>query len=238
MGVLKVNNRILKNGTYNIIKNITKTKSIYGYLYNGYSILDSNFAPVDWSVPTKSDYDALINYIDISSDEFGSSTAGGPLKSTGTTYWNSPNAGATNSTGFSMYGSGQRSGVSGNFGQLNVIAFTATKTKTIDELQLYGYNLYSDYAWIYSFAADERQGYSVRLIWKGSGTPNSIMFDYDGNEYDVVEINGQYWIKQNWKCTHLNNGTSLTKVTNNTTWSTALPGDLYYCAYDNNDGYV
>lgn len=45
-----------------------------------------------WRVPTISDWASL-------STQLGSS-AGGKLKSTGTSYWNSPNTGATNEAGF------------------------------------------------------------------------------------------------------------------------------------------
>lgn len=56
--------------------------------------------------------------------------------------------------------------------------------------------------------------------------------DYDGNTYDVVDINGQCWITENLKTTHYNDGTSIPNVTNSTTWFN-LSTDAW--AYYNND---
>jgi hypothetical protein len=84
-------------------------------------------------------------------------------------------------------------------------------------------------------------GYSIRLI-KDSTTlsdgETSTMTDYDGNVYDTICIGTQEWTAQNWKCTKLNDGQPLTKVIDNTTWENAGVGDLYYCAYNNDESYV
>ena len=78
--------------------------SIYGRFYNFYAVTDSlnNIAPTGWHVPTDADWTTLINYL-------GTSTAGGKLKSTGTSLWDSPNTGATNETGFNGIPGGDRS---------------------------------------------------------------------------------------------------------------------------------
>ena len=84
-------------------------------------------------------------------------------------------------------------------------------------------------------------GSSVRLIKDSTSLldgETSTMTDYDGNNYDTICIGTQEWTVQNWKCTHLNNGTALTKVTDNTTWASALIWDLYYCAYNNDEKYI
>jgi uncharacterized protein (TIGR02145 family) len=55
----------------------------------------------------------LVNYLG------GFDVAGGKLKATGTTYWNSPNTGATNESGFTALPAGNR-GTNGTFGGLVV----------------------------------------------------------------------------------------------------------------------
>ena len=82
----------------NNINNVT----IYGRLYNWYAVTDSNnIAPTSWHVPTDAEWTTLVNFL--------GTGAGGKLKSTGTTYWNSPNAGASNTTGFTGLPGGDRS---------------------------------------------------------------------------------------------------------------------------------
>ena len=78
------------------------------------------------------------------------------------------------------------------------------------------------------------EGNSVRLIKDSTSLldgETSTMTDYDGNVYDTICIGTQEWIVQNWKCTHLNDGTTIPEVTNNTTWAGLTSGAL--CAYDN-----
>jgi|GEM_PF-434496 Immunoglobulin I-set domain./Fibrobacter succinogenes major domain (Fib_succ_major). len=67
---------------------------IYGALYNWYAVNTGKLAPIGWHVPTDAEWNTLINYL---GDD---NVAGGPLKDTGTIYWNSPNTQATNSSGF------------------------------------------------------------------------------------------------------------------------------------------
>ncbi len=66
--------------------------STYGALYNCYTVNTSNLCPTGWHVPTDAEWTTLTTYLG------GESQAGGKLKAT--TLWNSPNAGATNETGF------------------------------------------------------------------------------------------------------------------------------------------
>ncbi|MFZ9940231.1 MAG: fibrobacter succinogenes major paralogous domain-containing protein, partial [Bacteroidia bacterium] len=80
----------------------------YGKLYNWYAVNDSRgLCPTGWHVPSDEEWTTLEN-------DLGSS-AGGKLKST--TGWNSPNAGATNSSGFNALPGGYR-GSFGGFGSV------------------------------------------------------------------------------------------------------------------------
>ncbi|NCU33313.1 MAG: hypothetical protein EOM23_10400, partial [Candidatus Moranbacteria bacterium] len=83
---------------------------IYGKLYNWYAVRDwRGLAPEGWRVPSDEDWEELIDLIG------GEEGAGGKLKATDTTYWKSPNFGATNETGFTGLPGGGRGG-SGSFG--------------------------------------------------------------------------------------------------------------------------
>jgi uncharacterized protein (TIGR02145 family) len=81
----------------------------YGAMYNWYAVNTGKLCPVGWHVPTDDDWNTLINYAG------GTSVAGGNLKETGTTYWQSPNSGATDEFGFSALPAGYRSIANGTF---------------------------------------------------------------------------------------------------------------------------
>jgi uncharacterized protein (TIGR02145 family) len=87
-------------------------KNIYGALYNWYTVNTGNLCPTGWHVPTDAEWTTLITYLG------GTSVAGGKLKETSTAHWTSPNAGATNETGFTALPGGNRniSGTCGNVG--------------------------------------------------------------------------------------------------------------------------
>ena len=92
----------LTTGAYCNINNDPNTVNIYGRFYNWYAVTDiSNIAPAGWHVPADSEWTVLTTYL--------GTGPGGKLKATGTTYWNSPNAGATNQTGFGGLPGGDRS---------------------------------------------------------------------------------------------------------------------------------
>jgi len=72
----------------------------YGRLYTWNAAVEAT--PSGWHLPTKEEWEELIN-------SFGDSQiAGGRLKEIGTEHWNSPNTGATNTSEFSAIGSGFR----------------------------------------------------------------------------------------------------------------------------------
>jgi len=80
-------------------------KDKYGALYNFWAVhptylIDYYLAPAGWHVPSKAEWETLINYLG------GGNIAGGKMKSKGTIeagsgLWYSPNTGATNESGFS-----------------------------------------------------------------------------------------------------------------------------------------
>lgn len=56
--------------------------------------------------------------------------------------------------------------------------------------------------------------------------------DYDGNTYNVVDINGQCWIDENLKTTHYNDGTAIPNATNGATWAGLTTGARTYYNFD------
>lgn len=76
---------------------------VYGLLYSGVAVVDSRkIAPSGWHIPSKSDWETLTEYLG------GYEIAGGKLKEASTNYWDNPNIGATNETGFSALPAGMK----------------------------------------------------------------------------------------------------------------------------------
>jgi uncharacterized protein (TIGR02145 family) len=102
-------------GAYSDYSNTPENSAIYGRLYNWY-VVDNNEAtkmasnggknvcPAGWHVPSDDEWKKLTNYLG------GYAVAADKLKETGTTHWITPNAGATNETGFTALPGGWRNG--------------------------------------------------------------------------------------------------------------------------------
>ena len=90
-------------GAYAIYNNDNANDVIYGKLYNWFAVSDPrHICPTSWHEPTVDEWVTLINYLG------GEAVAGDKMKSTGTQYWPSPNAEATNESGFSGLPGGYR----------------------------------------------------------------------------------------------------------------------------------
>lgn len=196
----------------------------YGYIYNFYAASDANFAPTDWKVPVFAEANSLITELG------GSTVAGGKMKEAGFDHWLSPNTGADNSSGFTAFGGGFRLGTNGEFESFNSKGYFWCGTNN-NYYRMFSNNANGEMAG----GAPSDLGMYIRLLYTGAGTPTTVT-DNDGNVYDVVLIGTQRWTVQNWKCTTLDNGTSIPNVTDNTAWSNLTT--LGRCAYDNNESNV
>ncbi len=83
--------------------NESSFKETYGALYNGYVIKTNKVCPIGWHVPSSGEWSTLFE------NTGGVSVAAGKLKDIGTTWWKSPNNGASNQFGFTALPSGHRS---------------------------------------------------------------------------------------------------------------------------------
>jgi uncharacterized protein (TIGR02145 family) len=111
-------------GAYAIYNDVASNNSTYGKLYNWFAVNDSrNICPIGWHMPNQTDWNTLITYLG------GSASAGGALKTTGTTVWASPNSGATNSSNFGARGGGKRNETTGAYAYLNNEGYFWTSTQ-------------------------------------------------------------------------------------------------------------
>jgi uncharacterized protein (TIGR02145 family) len=124
----------LRTGAYTIYDNQASTGTNamnYGFLYNWYAVkgifkteviasTDTlRICPTGWHVPTDAEWTTLVTYLNTVAP---TGSVGGKMKTIGTAYWNSPNTGATNESGFSALPGGYRNNY-GTFSSISYIAY-------------------------------------------------------------------------------------------------------------------
>jgi len=137
--------------------NDSKNSKVYGGLYNFYVVSDSRGLLIGYHAPSLNEWIILSDYLG------GANIAGGKMKESGYSHWIQPNAGATNSSGFTSLPGGVHKDTFGNLGDASVFWSTtkfmnmpnAASSVDIGEtsafLQLNGGN-------------DSNRGFSVRMV--------------------------------------------------------------------------
>jgi uncharacterized protein (TIGR02145 family) len=132
--------------------------SIYGPLYNWYAVnSNNNICPSGWHVSTNAEWLAVESYLG------GASIAGGKMKEAGTFHWVNPNAGASNSSGFTGLPGGMRDPINNDFRTIgeNGLWWTATAPNSTSAWSTY---LWNQFAGVDHNAAPKRYGFSIRCI--------------------------------------------------------------------------
>ncbi|MFU8844366.1 MAG: fibrobacter succinogenes major paralogous domain-containing protein [Bacteroidales bacterium] len=127
----------------------------FGALYNGYAIASGKLCPEGWHVPTDGEWKILTDFIG------GEQVAGGKLKEPGTDYWLSPNAEATNETGFTALPGGFRENGSFNFIRRHGYWWTSTEASAYTS---WSRELKYDTGEMKRFGRSKKSGLSVRCI--------------------------------------------------------------------------
>lgn len=204
----------------------TKSEALveYGYLYNWPAATGGNFAR-GWRLPSNSDFATLATTLG------GIAIAGGYMKEIGTTYWNSPNTGADNSSGFNGRGSGRRSNL-GIYSDLLIIGnfWSSTVKDSVESYKSYLFNNSDDY-YQGLYGTDKKEGLSIRLVKNDSNDPGFV--DIDGKRYATVKIGNQVWMAENLMAQNYFDGTSIPEVTDNIAWAALTTGAR--CSYDNTE---
>lgn len=78
------------------------TRNHFGALYNFYAVNTGKLCPAGWHVPGETEWNIMIDFLG------GKNIAGGKLKHAGQRYWDNPNKGASNETGFNSLPGGKR----------------------------------------------------------------------------------------------------------------------------------
>jgi uncharacterized protein (TIGR02145 family) len=147
----------LTTGAWCSYNNDSQYDCPYGKLYNWYAAADSrSVCPTGWHVPTDAEWTILTTFLG------GPSSAGGKMKSTGTQHWLSPNAEATNESGFSGLPAGGRSslGASNDLGGYGIWWSSSELPASYAWYRSLDYNSGE----VIRFNFIKRNGFSVRCI--------------------------------------------------------------------------
>lgn len=194
--------------------------NVYGGLYQwnemmGYINIPGarGICPEGWHLPTDAEWTDLTNFL---GDE---DAAGGKMKETGTTHWNSPNTSATNSNGFTALPGGYRN-YNGAFEYMGFYAYWWSSTE-FSSTHAYDRHLFFNSANIYRTTNVYNFGFSVRCVMNDPSNPPSFNLNLEvspsgagtvsgegqyqaGEEIAVSTTANQGWAFQYWECNDIN----------------------------------
>ncbi len=159
----------LTTGAYCNYNNDENNATVYGSLYNWYTVNDNrNIAPAGWHVPTDAEWKELEMCLGMSQAEANASgwrgtDEGGKMKEAGTAHWQSPNTGATNESGFSALPGGDRLGIGGPFYNMGYSAYFWSSSEDLGSFVLSRRLGYSG-SEVERFSILMRRGCSVRCV--------------------------------------------------------------------------
>jgi len=137
---------------------------VYGGLYQWNEMMNystspgvQGICPTGWHLPTDAEWTFLTTYLG------GESVAGGKMKEVGTVHWNSPNTGATNSSGFTALPAGYRL-TYGSFDILGTYAYFWSSTEYYYGSNAWNWTLSNGYYGVSSSINDISSGFSIRCI--------------------------------------------------------------------------
>ena len=148
--------RELTTGALCDYDNTPSNSETYGKLYNWHAVNTGKLCPTGWHVPSDAEWTELTDYLG------GTSDAGGKLKETGTTHWNSPNTGATNETGFTALPGGYRN-FDGTFYGVGTYGFWWSATEGSAD-SAWGRSMYYNGSYVGRDYNGKELGFSVRCL--------------------------------------------------------------------------
>jgi uncharacterized protein (TIGR02145 family) len=161
-------------GAWAYYNDSSQYNNIYGKLYNWYAVADPRgVCPTGWHVPTDSEWNVLVKQLDPQADTINTNSsiqsqiAGGFMKEvgdlqSGTGLWETPNQGATNSSGFTGLPAGFRYFAGGYDGKGNFGYWWNSLESSIGNswLRFLGY----DDELVYRGEYNKQAGFSVRCV--------------------------------------------------------------------------
>jgi uncharacterized protein (TIGR02145 family) len=155
-------------GAYGDYDNTPANSTSYGRLYNWYAVDNNaatkvasnggkNICPTSWHVPADAEWTALTTYLG------GELVAGGKLKETWLTHWITPNAGATNESGFTALPGGVRSFSDGVYYSIGSYGYWWSTTE-FSSTNVWERNINFNYPTVARANYQKQGGLSVRCL--------------------------------------------------------------------------
>jgi uncharacterized protein (TIGR02145 family) len=132
-------------------------KDNYGALYNWWAANVSLLCPVGYHVPTKEEWNTLIDYLG------GEEIAGDKLKVTGSQFWESGGNHSTNESGFSAMPGGRRMHTDGTFDSMRGYGYWWTSSPGIYDSGA-RVSMFCSLGYARIGSISKKAGYSVRCI--------------------------------------------------------------------------
>lgn len=157
-----------KSGAYAFFNNDTAKEAELGKLYNWYAVANpAGLCPAGWHVPSNSDWNQLVIYLDPYADTTGarrtqSELAGGAMKVIDDRYWMPPNTGVTSTSNFRAFAGGLKSSA-GSYHDIGTYGFWWS-TEPYSNADAYGRLLSYFNGLIDRFYAPKNTGFSVRCL--------------------------------------------------------------------------
>ncbi len=182
----------LSTGAYCAYKNDVNNVATYGQLYNWFTVNETRgLAPEGWDIPTDAEWRQMEKYLGMSGTEaigWHGSPVGGKLKATGTIYWNSPNTGATNESGFTALPGGFRTGGTFYNNGSSALFWTATEGTWYREFSNSSSGVNRD-------AFPNNYGMSIRCIKGGSPAGKPSLQSPNNNQLGVSTSLQLQWLE-------------------------------------------
>jgi uncharacterized protein (TIGR02145 family) len=133
-------------------------KNLYGASYNWFAVNTGKLCPLGWHVPSDTDWIVLTDLLG------GESVAGGKLKESGTTYWQDPNTGANNESGFTGLPGGYSGYIYEAKGNIGVWWSSNEDTSSTPSVSAWQRLIYNNSSSIFRGTGYKYSGYSIRCL--------------------------------------------------------------------------
>lgn len=162
-------------------------KEMYGALYNWHTVNTGKLCPTGWHMPSASEWTTLITYLG------GETVAGGKLKETGTTHWESPNP-TDNSSNFTALPGGYHNALDGEFRAIGTDGYWWSSKESSD-MSAHYLNIYGNSSAFMGDSYAKNDALSVRCLKDNNTSTINILRNSDAIYFYPNPANDRLFLK-------------------------------------------